>query len=175
MVIENTLNTFDDIYKKTYDKVLKYVVLNCKNAEDVSDIVQNIYLELLKKINANYIFNNEISYVIGIAKNKINEYYRFKYRVNIVSLLKKDEDTNYDIPDDFDLQENFIKNEDIKFVWNYLKNKKVIIFKIFYLYYYDGLSIKNIAEELNLSVSNVKHYLYRTLNELKIIMKKRGE
>ena len=44
MIIENTLNTFDDIYKKTYDKVLKYVVLNCKNAEDVSDIVQNIYL-----------------------------------------------------------------------------------------------------------------------------------
>ncbi len=175
MIIENTLNTFDDIYKKTYDKVLKYVVLNCKNAEDVSDIVQNIYLELLKKINANYIFNNEISYVIGIAKNKVNEYYRFKYRVNIVSLFKKDEDTNYDIPDDFDLQEDFIKNEDIKFVWNYLKNKKVIIFKIFYLYYYDGLSIKNIAEELNLSVSNVKHYLYRTLNELKIIMKKRGE
>lgn len=175
MVIENTLNTFDDIYKKTYDKVLKYVVLNCKNAEDVSDIVQNIYLELLKKINANYIFNNEISYVIGIAKNKVNEYYRFKYRVNIVSLLKKDEDTNYDILDDFDLQEDFIKNEDIKFVWNYLKNKKVIIFKIFYLYYYDGLSIKNIAEELNLSVSNVKHYLYRTLNELKTIMKKRGE
>ena len=175
MIIENTLNTFDDIYKKTYDKVLKYVVLNCKNAEDVSDIVQNIYLELLKKINANYIFNNEISYVIGIAKNKVNEYYRFKYRVNIVSLLKKDEDTNYDISDDFDLQEDFIKNEDIKFVWNYLKNKKVIIFKIFYLYYYDGLSIKNIAEELNLSVSNVKHYLYRTLNELKIIMKKRGE
>lgn len=175
MIIENTLNTFDDIYKKTYDKVLKYVVLNCKNAEDVSDIVQNIYLELLKKINANYIFNNEISYVIGIAKNKVNEYYRFKYRVNIVSLLKKDEDTNHDIPDDFDLQEDFIKNEDIKFVWNYLKNKKVIIFKIFYLYYYDGLSIKNIAEELNLSVSNVKHYLYRTLNELKIIMKKRGK
>ncbi len=175
MIIENTLNTFDDIYKKTYDKVLKYVVLNCKNAEDVSDIVQNIYLELLKKINANYIFNNEISYVIGIAKNKVNEYYRFKYRVNIVSLLKKDEDTNYDISDDFDLQEDFIKNEDIKFVWNYLKNKKVIIFKIFYLYYYDGLSIKNIAEELNLSVSNVKHYLYRTLNELKTIMKKRGE
>ena len=90
-------------------------------------------------------------------------------------MLKKDEDTNYDIPDDFDLQEDFIKNEDIKFVWNYLKNKKVIIFKIFYLYYYDGLSIKDIAEELNLSVSNVKHYLYRTLNELKIIMKKRGE
>lgn len=175
MIIENTLNTFDDIYKKTYDKVLKYVVLNCKNAEDVSDIVQNIYLELLKKINANYIFNNEISYVTGIAKNKVNEYYRFKYRVNIVSLFKKDEDTNYDILDDFDLQEDFIKNEDIKFVWNYLKNKKVIIFKIFYLYYYDGLSIKNIAEELNLSVSNVKHYLYRTLNELKIIMKKRGE
>lgn len=68
MVIENTLNTFDDIYKKTYDRVLKYVVLNCKNAEDVSDIVQNIYLELLKKINANYIFNNEISYVIGKSK-----------------------------------------------------------------------------------------------------------
>lgn len=79
------------------------------------------------------------------------------------------------IPDNVDLEEEFIKKEDLKFIWNYLKRKKVIIFKIFYLYYYTDMNIKDIGIELNISESNVKHYLYRTLKELKFIMKNGDE
>lgn len=79
------------------------------------------------------------------------------------------------IPDNVDLEEKFIKKEDLKFIWNYLKRKKVIIFKIFYLYYYTDMNIKDIGIELNISESNVKHYLYRTLKELKFIMKNGDE
>ena len=39
-----------------------------------------------------------------------------------------------------------------------------------YLYYYANSTIKDISKELKISESNVKHYLYRTLNELKILM-----
>lgn len=85
------------------------------------------------------------------------------------------EQFNIDIPDNFDLELNYIKNEDINFIWEFLKKKKNIIFKVFYLYYYEELSIKNISKTLNISQSNVKHYLYRTINELKEVMKERND
>ncbi len=132
-------------------------------------------MEVLKKIQKEVVFNNENAYIMGIAKNKVNEYYRHKYKVKIVSLLanKNDEEFNIDIPDSFDLELDYIKNEDINIIWDFLKKKKIIIFKVFYLYYYEDLSIEIISKALNISQSNVKHYLYRTINELKEVMKER--
>ncbi len=173
MIDQKALNTFDKVYNESYSTVLKYVVCNCSNVEDIKDIVQNVYLELLKIFQKDPFFNKGNAYIMGITKNKVNEYYRFNYKAKIISIFCKKEDfVLLDIiPDNFDLQEEFIKKEDLKFVWDFLKKKKVIVFKIFYLYYYVDLSIKDISIELNISESNVKHYLYRTLKELNSIMK----
>jgi len=173
MIDQETLNTFEKLYNESYSNVLKYVVCNCSNVEDIKDIVQSVYLELLKILQKDESFSKGNAYIMGITRNKVNEYYRFNYKAKIVSLFsKKDDITLLDgIPDNFDLQEELIKKEDLKFIWDFLKNKKIIIFKIFYLYYYTNMSIKNIGIELDISESNVKHYLYRTLKELKFIMK----
>lgn len=61
------------------------------------------------------------------------------------------------------------KKFDTDVIWNYLKQKPVIISKIVYLYYYEGMNLKEISECLNISLSNVKNYLYRTLKELNLI------
>lgn len=173
MIDQETLNTFEKLYNESYSNVLKYVVCNCSNVEDIKDIVQNVYLELLKILQKDNFFSKGSAYIIGITKNKVNEYYRFNYKTKIVSLFSKKDDIDLldTIPDNFDLQEELIKKEDLKFIWDFLKKKKVIIFKIFYLYYYTDMSIKDIGLELNISESNVKHNLYRTLKELNSIMK----
>ena len=177
MINQETLDTFDKLYNESYPNVLKYVICNCSNVEDIKDIVQNVYLELLKILQKDKSFNKGNTYILGITKNKVNEYYRFNYKAKIVSLFSKKDDFLLldSIPDNVDLEEEFIKKEDLKFIWNYLKRKKVIIFKIFYLYYYTDMNIKDIGIELNISESNVKHYLYRTLKELKFIMKNGDE
>ena len=173
MIDQETLNTFEKLYNESYSNVLKYVVCNCSNVEDIKDIVQNVYFELLKILQKDNFFSKGSAYIIGITKNKVNEYYRFNYKTKIVSLFSKKDDIDLldTIPDNFDLQEELIKKEDLKFIWDFLKKKKVIIFKIFYLYYYTDMSIKDIGLELNISESNVKHNLYRTLKELNSIMK----
>ena len=177
MIDQETLKTFDEIYDKTYADILKYIICNCSNIEDVKDIVQNIYLELLKVLNNKITYNNVNAYIMGIAKNKVKEYYRFNYKAKMISLFSKKDDLELldIIPDNIDLQKNLIQKEDLKFVWSYLKNKKVVISKIFYLYYYNNMSIREIAKELNINESNVKHYLYRTLKELKNVVKQRSE
>lgn len=173
MIDQETLNTFDKLYNETITNVLKYVVCNCSNVEDIKDIIQSVYLELLKILQKDNFFNKNNAYIMGITKNKVNEYYRFNYKAKIISLFsKKDDIVLLDtISDNVDLEEELIKKEDLKFIWDFLKKKKIIVFKIFYLYYYTDMNIKDIGIELNISESNVKHYLYRTLKELNVIMK----
>ena len=170
---QETLKTFNNLYDETYQNVLTYVICNCSNIEDVKDIVQNIYLALFKKLKKK---KGSISnaYILGIAKNKVKEYYRFKYKTKLTTFFsnKNDIDPSLNIPDDFNLQEDFIKKEDIASIWKFLKKKKIIITQIFYLYYYLDLPIKDIAAKLHISVSNVKNYLYRTLKELKVYLDK---
>lgn len=177
MLNQETLNSFDKLYYETYSDILKYIICNCSNIEDVKDIIQNVYLEILRKLEKDKSFNKSKSYIIGIAKNKVNEYYRFNYKAKIISLFSSKNDLPLldNIPSDIDIQKELIKKEDLKLIWNFLKKKKVIISKIFYLYYYTDSNIKEISKVLNISESNVKNYLYRTLKELNSIMEIEGE
>ncbi|MGM9979380.1 MAG: hypothetical protein ACI33J_11320 [Clostridium sp.] len=64
---------FDNIYDKTYKKLLLYILKRCSNIEDVSDIIQETYAEVYLTINKkgiDYIKNYD-SFVIKIAKTKI--------------------------------------------------------------------------------------------------------
>lgn len=174
MINQDALNIFNSIYDKSYLEVSKYVVLNCSKVDDIEDIIQNIYIDVYKYIQKNKDIN--LSYILGITKNKVKDYYRFRYKDKIISFFNKDEDLSYEkIPSDFDLEKTVINKYDSDKVWKYLKTKKIIIFKVFYLYYNLDLSIKKISSLLNISESNVKHYLYRTLNELSSLIESEGE
>jgi len=168
MIDQKTLYTFDEIYEKTFDDISQYVVCHCQNINDVEDILQIIYIEVAKKISSIH----DLSYVHGIAKHKIKDYYRFRYKNKILSLLNHN-DINIieNLPDDMNIEESYNLQYDIDCVWKYLTHKPMIISQIFYLYYYSGLTIKEIAIKLHINESNVKNYLYRTLKELKIYLR----
>ena len=38
---------FKEIYRETYSETLKFIVIKCNNMEDINDILQDTYLELL--------------------------------------------------------------------------------------------------------------------------------
>ncbi len=179
MINQETLKTFDELYNESYASVLKYVVCNCKNLDDALDIVQSVYLELLKALQKGKTFLNSKAYIMGITKNKVNLYYRFKYKYKIVSLFLQEDESPALIDNladgEVDLEKELGQKDDLEFIWNFLRKKKRVIFKVFYLYYYEDMTIKNISEELGISEANVKHYLYRTLNELKEKMIKRSD
>ena len=60
-------------------------------------------------------------------------------------------------------------------VWKYIKQKNITVITIFYLYYYSELKISQIAEQLNMSESNVKNVLYRTIKDIKKNVKLEGD
>ena len=165
MIDQKTLDEFSKIYDETYNDVLRYVVCKCSNISDVEDIIQNIYLDVYKKLP-----NISKSYIMGISKNKVNDYYRYKYKWKILEMFSKEE-IEVDYKSDVDIESATIMKYDVDLVWKYLKKKKAVISKVFCLYFKLGLTIKEISLELGISESNVKHYLYRTIRELNEFLK----
>jgi len=170
MTSQKNIQEFNKIYDKTYNNVLKYVIVKCSNLDDVNDIVQDIYLEVYKKLN-NVDINYIDKYIFGIAKNKIKKYYGLLYKLKNFSLFNSDDKEILDnVPSLDDIEKIVIDNYDLEVIWGYLSSKKVIIGKIFYLFYVVGFTIKEISLELSVSESYVKNSIYRTLKELKEVM-----
>ena len=171
MSTEITKETFELIYKETYSNVLKYVLCHCNNIDDVNDIIQDIYADLYNTICKKTItLDNPESYLISIAKNKVKKAYKQRLaNIPLDSEVEKMSDNSLDIEIDFITKENVLK------IWNYLKLKSDLTANIFYLFYVMELPIKVIANELNMTESNVKNYLYRTKKELKETFMKGGD
>lgn len=169
MITKVNLKQFDEIYNKTYNQTLKYIICKCSNIEDVNDIIQETYLELYKTIKNKKEIDDFDKYIIGIAKNKIKKHYNLLYKIKTISLFTSKEN-NLELIDNIksniDIENIIIKNIDKETIWNYLKSKNIIIQKIFYLYYELDLKIKEISKKLNITESYVKNSLYRTLKEL---------
>ena len=159
MTGQKALDKFDVVYNESYKDISRYVVLNANNIGDVKDILQNIYLEVYKNIDK----VSDKNYVFGLAKNVLKKYYRFKF------LRKDDTEITDNIKSNINLEKTVMDKFDTELVWKYLKKKNNNIAKIIYLYYYEDFTIKEIANSLNLTESNVKNYIYRTLKELRRI------
>ncbi len=161
---------FEKIYQETYNSVLKFVVIKCNNIDDVNDIIQDTYIELLKIMNKNKLpkLDDMSKYILGIANNVIKRHYSKKKKNNIVSYYTDTEDdgTLY-IKDDFDLEQDVITKENVAEVWDYVRNKDLVTVKIFYLYFVLDLKISEISKELGIGESNIKNKIYRTLKEIK--------
>lgn len=162
---------FEQIYRQTYNKLIRYIVVKCNSIDDINDILQETYMELLKKIRKrkNLEIENINNFIYGIANNIIKRHFHKKKLEKIVYLYSNDEeDTPLDIEDTFDLEQDFITKENVDRVWQYINTKDLLTTKVIYLYFILGLKISDVANELNISESNAKNKIYRTLKELKV-------
>ena len=160
-------NSFEQIYNDTYQDLLKYVILNCNNIDDVNDIIQETYTQLFIVMQKKKIVDIR-PFVFGIAKNRLKKYYSYTSKLKDLFVNKRiDYDEFNDlISSNYNLEDHLLNKLAEEEIWMYLNNKKPLIIKIFYLYYTEDITIKKIAKELEINESVVKNHLYRTLKEL---------
>ena len=130
------------------------------NELTLDDIYNETYDDILKYVVIHAKSLDDVNDLIQNIYFSLFKKIKAKHNIENIELI----DT---LKSDIDIKASFLKMSDIDYVWKYLLKKKEIIQKVFFLYYYLGLSIKEIAEKLNITESNVKHYIYRTLSELK--------
>lgn len=178
MVDPDTASRFDEIYDSTNRSVMSFITAKCGNTADIHDIFQDTYMELYKLLNKRGVeyVTNEKALVFKIAKRKIARYYSLLERFRIwVSLSVKDENEEEiklsDFAADSFVTEDFAINKIVlDEARKYIQSKPEDIKKVLYLFYDMNLTIRQIAAELNISESNVKHKLYRTLEELRKLL-----
>lgn len=165
MSTQYSLKNFEEIYNLTYEKTLKYIICKCSNIDDVNDLIQSTYVELYSILKRKkYIdIDNIYAFMIGVSKKKLKKYYGLFYKPN--NNYIDIEEVN--VPSNIDVEANIILKLDAQKVWDYIKNKDFRITKIFYLYYCLQLKISEISVELEISESNVKNLLYRTIKEIR--------
>ena len=164
---------FDEVYEKTFRLISALATAKCRNLEDVKDIVQQTYAEYfntLKRYGADYA-KNDAAFVVTLLRRAL--YYHYKKRENIdlqcVSLSAFDDNISGNV-DEVPAELRFEVSEDsenVRIVLSELAKKDVQTQKIFALFYYSDIKIKDIAGLLSLSESGVKHKLYDTIRDIK--------
>jgi len=150
----------EELYDKYFDKIYKWSLKKTNNKEDAEDLTNNVFISIFEYFNNNIEINKIENLIWKIAYNlwctKAKEY--IKENKNI----EMDENIYGNTQDMID---KIIYNEIINNLDNYnLTEKEKNTFK---LYYFDDLSIKEIANKLNNTESNIKYYLYSARNKIK--------
>ena len=173
MAAQNIDSYFEDLYEKTYKKVLAYIIAKCGDTEDISDIFQETYLEIVKIIRrhgSEYIKSPE-AFVINVAKKKVYRHYKLTERLKNNKSIDDFDDDNLQIPDKetVEVDECVFDKMMVDEAHKIILGKDLLTRKIFYLFYYMDMPIKEVAEILSISESNVKNRIYRTLKEIRSV------
>lgn len=148
-------NAFDELFKKYSSRLYGFSVKYLKSSEEAEEVVQEVFLYIWDKrdgLKPEHSFN---AYIFTIAYNIIKKYFIKKSKDNafkddlIYSLLKEENNLDKTIDYKFLLEKVELIIEALP------KRRKEIFIKRKYY----GLSIKQIAEELEISPNTVENQL----------------
>ncbi|MCI6552134.1 MAG: sigma-70 family RNA polymerase sigma factor [Lachnospiraceae bacterium] len=154
-----------------YEKIVTYIIENqnnfyrlaycyVQNQEDALDVVQNTACKVLEHYES---LRNEDAIRTWVYKIVVNEILRFLKEKNKIRLLEENEQMELSYEEKaFDIQ------EDLYTQINHLDVDEQNIIK---LRFYEGLSLKEIAEITEVNLNTVKAKLYRGLRKLKAVIR----
>ncbi|MBQ9531059.1 MAG: sigma-70 family RNA polymerase sigma factor [Eubacterium sp.] len=153
------MNNDEFIYavKRNSNRLYLIALTFTKNHYDAEDIVQNTFLKLMKQ---NKTFESEKhmdNWLTAVCINESKDYLKSFFRKNSTSLEDAKELYTFDKPKDFDL---------FTAVMSLPKKERTVI----HLFYYEDLSIKEIAVVMKISESSVGTRLHRARKHLKEIL-----
>lgn len=160
MIYEYTNEYFISLYERYVDMVYRICYFYLGNSYDAQDAVQSIFLNIIKKdINFNDI-EHEKAFLIVSAKN---------YCKDILKSFWVRKRVKYN-----EIKECCIKNnENQDIVYNVMNLPYKYKLPI-YLYYYEGYSVKEIAEILKQKETTIQTQLARGRKKLKIQLEREG-
>ncbi len=158
------MKAFDIIYKKYSRRLFGFVFRYIKQETDTEEIVQEVFIKIWQSRENINIYSSFESFLFTIAHNATVNLLKKrateqKYVEHVKSLQHIDE--AYELTDEIHYKELKHKFQDLL---NELSPRQK---EIFQLSRDEGLSHKEIAERLGISVHTVKNHLVATLSFLK--------
>ena len=152
---QGDVKAFDELYGKYSQRLYNFSLKYLKSAEEAEEVVQEVFLYIWDKRDGLKPDNSFNAYIFTIAYNIIKKYFNKKSRDNafkddlIYSLLKQE--NNLDTVIDY----KFLLEKVETIIAGLPPHRKEIFLKR----KYDGLSVKEIAEVLDISPNTVENQL----------------
>lgn len=154
------------LYNRYLNPIYRYVFSKVGNVQETEDITSEVFLKMVRNLRN---FRGESSFknwLYKIAKNTLADYWRLHYKKSTVSIeefLEIDLIGKSNPGDEEDIEkEMFKKEQTVNNILNLLPESYRLILDLRFLKSY---SLKDIAKELNISISNVKVLQYRALKK----------
>lgn len=169
----DTQDRFNRIYDDTWERVNIYLTARARSLHDLHDLIQEVYLELYCALDRGVAPKNSEAFVIHIAKQKLASYYS---DLDAAPLSMDHLEHDYIDPVDQVALERWVDSrvEDktvesllIGQITQDLPESPWPIRQIFYLRFHHGLTLPEIAQELDLSINQTRNHYYRTLQDLR--------
>ena len=143
------MKDFEELLKENIRAAETYVKYKVSSKEDAEDILQETYVRAFRSFQSLKSEESFKPWFISIARNKVNDYYRKKAEI-------------LEIPYDDEVIHEVSVNRTMRSpVIDTLEKLEDDDRKILYLYYWQDMPQKDIAEKLNIPVGTVKSRIFK--------------
>ncbi|MBR6873177.1 MAG: sigma-70 family RNA polymerase sigma factor [Ruminococcus sp.] len=160
---------FARIYEATRQSALRFISSKCLNITDIEDIYQETYLRVLDAVKEGREIRDPEAFVIGTAKHCLSHWYtaaqRLRARISLSAGTESGEAV--DIGDDTDIEGLVADRELLSEVFESICALPSGVQRIFYLHYFQGLSLPETASVLGISESKTTALLYKAVRQIR--------
>ncbi|MEZ4884842.1 MAG: RNA polymerase sigma-70 factor [Chitinophagales bacterium] len=166
--VPQTIQEYQQAFENFYQPLCNFAYQFVKDRDEAEDVVQAVFIKLWKKRNELEITNKLSSYLFTATKNNaLMVLRRQQYKSNYAEHVQQSNVTSY-TEDVQDAEEQLLLKEKILQAIQILPPKCQQIFKLSKL---SGLTYKEIADDLSISVKTVENQMSKALKILRAQLK----
>jgi len=161
---EGSERAFEKIYVKYHKPVYFFVYQNAVSAEEAEELTQDIFLKLWQNSQSTVILSLK-NYLFTIARGVVIDYIRKK--LNRLALEELAEEHTFVADDTDDMEEKLFREQLLSQIAELAHLLSERQREVYHLRWVEGLSRKEIAERLNISVTTVDIHIRKIIEFMK--------
>ncbi|MCF3941672.1 sigma-70 family RNA polymerase sigma factor [Oceanobacillus alkalisoli] len=163
---------FNRFYETYHQDIYNYVFYMVKDKTITEDIVQEVYIRVIKSYDRFRGDSSEKTWAFSIARHIVFDHFRKQKRKRKVTneTIDLDDMTEFIPARETTPDEAIIHQEDVALMYQLLDQCSVNQKQVVILRYIQHHSLKETAEILDLTVSNVKTLQHRAIKKLKSLL-----
>ncbi|TKC19761.1 RNA polymerase sigma factor SigX [Robertmurraya kyonggiensis] len=166
-------SVFDELYEKYHHDVFQFIFYMVKNREQAEDLVQEVYIRVLKSYERFEGKSSEKTWLFSIARNVAIDHFR-KQKGWKQKIAEKFDWTTGQVKDESPIPEEIaLQKEEVGKIYQCLDRCTVDQRMVIVMRYIQELTIAETAEALGWTESKVKTTQHRALKVLKKEMEER--
>jgi RNA polymerase sigma-70 factor (ECF subfamily) len=160
-------SVFNDLYEKYHQDVFQFLFYMVRNREQAEDLMQEVYIRVLKSYQHFEGKSSEKTWLFSIARNVAIDAFR-KQKGWKQRIIEKFDWSSQQVKDEYPIPEEIaLQKEEIQIMYQGLENCTVDQKMVVIMRYIQELSITETAEALGWTESKVKTTQHRALKVLK--------